>query len=192
MQVGIRYHRPSVVRHQWSVLSGVNRLPTTDYRLPKTNDSGWPERSRRDDLSAVEGYNNPVAKKKTQSSHKLYRSRDDRVFAGVAGGFAHYLDIDPTFVRAMFIIAFLAGGVGSIMYFIFWVMIPLEPEGGIAAPTKEEKEQQNFATTLLIIFGVIVTAKVVGLLRFLSWSFLLPIFLIGVGAYYIMKEIRNS
>ena len=48
-----------------------------------------------------------------QPRKRLLRSTDDRVLAGVAGGIANYLDIDPTLVRVGFVAAVLFGGLGS-------------------------------------------------------------------------------
>jgi phage shock protein C len=58
---------------------------------------------------------------------RLYRSRDDRMLAGVAGGMAHYLGIDPTIVRLLWVLAFLPGGVpGFLLYGLCWLIIPNE------------------------------------------------------------------
>ena len=58
---------------------------------------------------------------------RLYRSRDDRMLAGVAGGMADYLGIDPTIVRLLWVLAFLPGGVpGFLLYGLCWLIIPNE------------------------------------------------------------------
>ena len=60
--------------------------------------------------------------------NKLYRSRSDRMIAGVAGGIAQYFDVDPTVVRLLWAILLLPGGVpGLIPYILCWIVIPLEP-----------------------------------------------------------------
>ncbi len=52
------------------------------------------------------------------------------MIAGVAGGMAEYLEIDPTIVRLLWALAFLPGGVpGLLLYALCWVIIPLEPSG---------------------------------------------------------------
>ena len=43
---------------------------------------------------------------------KLYRSKDDRMLAGVCGGIAEYLDIDPTVVRILWIVSVVFAGFG--------------------------------------------------------------------------------
>ncbi len=60
---------------------------------------------------------------------KLYRSRTDRMVAGVAGGLAEYFNIDPTIVRLAFVLLALAGGPGLIIYVIMWIVVPEAPVG---------------------------------------------------------------
>ncbi len=57
---------------------------------------------------------------------KLYRSKTDRKIAGVAGGIAQYLDVDPTVIRIGFVLLALPGGPSIIFYFILWLVIPEE------------------------------------------------------------------
>ncbi len=60
---------------------------------------------------------------------KLYRSRSDRMVAGVAGGLAEYFSIDPTIVRLAFVLLALMGGPGLIIYIIMWIVVPEAPMG---------------------------------------------------------------
>jgi phage shock protein C len=60
---------------------------------------------------------------------RLYRSRDERMVAGVAGGIGEYLDLDPTLLRLAFVALTLAGGgSGLLAYLILAIIMPLEPE----------------------------------------------------------------
>jgi phage shock protein C len=59
---------------------------------------------------------------------KLYRSRNDRMIAGVCGGLAEYFNIDSTWVRLLFIILFLLGGSALLVYVIMWLIVPNAPE----------------------------------------------------------------
>lgn len=60
---------------------------------------------------------------------RLYRSRNDRVIAGVCSGFAHYLSIDPALVRiATALLALMSFGTTLLLYLILALIIPLEPE----------------------------------------------------------------
>ena len=61
---------------------------------------------------------------------RLYRSRD-RQLAGVAGGMAEYLDIDPTVVRILWILAAIfSGGLMILGYIILAFVIPESPFAG--------------------------------------------------------------
>ncbi len=59
-------------------------------------------------------------------SNKLYRSRIDRMIAGVCAGLAKYFDIDPTIVRVLFVVSIFIGGGGIIAYIILWIVVPEE------------------------------------------------------------------
>ena len=59
---------------------------------------------------------------------KLYRSKSDRKLAGVCGGLAEYLNIDPTGIRVIWAVTSLFAFVGIIAYVVCAVIIPEEPE----------------------------------------------------------------
>lgn len=58
---------------------------------------------------------------------RLYRSRTDRKIAGVCGGLADYFDIDPTWMRLLFLLLFVFGGSSFLVYLVMWIVMPLEP-----------------------------------------------------------------
>jgi phage shock protein C len=62
---------------------------------------------------------------------RLYRSRDERVLFGVAGGVAEWLDVDPALVRIVFALLVLTAGFGFLLYIIMALVIPEEPLGGM-------------------------------------------------------------
>ena len=59
---------------------------------------------------------------------KLYRSRTDKVLFGVCGGFAKFLDIDPTLLRLAAALLGLCYGAGAVIYLVSALIIPKEPE----------------------------------------------------------------
>jgi len=59
---------------------------------------------------------------------RLYRSRKERQLAGVCGGVADYLGVDPTLVRLLWVIFAIAGGPGVLLYVIMAAIVPEEPE----------------------------------------------------------------
>ena len=68
---------------------------------------------------------------------KLYRSRENRQLAGVCGGLAEYLKLDPTVVRLLFVFLALIGGPGLVIYVVMAIVVPEElrkPKYGEHAP----------------------------------------------------------
>ncbi len=61
---------------------------------------------------------------------RLYRSRKDRMIAGVLGGMAKRYNIDPSLIRIITVILMIITGVLPFVigYFIAWIIIPLQPE----------------------------------------------------------------
>jgi phage shock protein C len=58
-------------------------------------------------------------------SRRLYRSRDDRMLAGVAGGLAELWDADPSLVRVIWVILVpLTGGFALLAYIIMAFVVP--------------------------------------------------------------------
>ena len=61
------------------------------------------------------------------STKRLYRSRNERMIAGVCGGLGQFLGVDPTVIRLIFVAGVLVGFAGVLAYLILAVVIPLEP-----------------------------------------------------------------
>lgn len=55
---------------------------------------------------------------------KLYRSRENRLIAGVCGGLAEYLDLDPNLIRVVLLLLVALRGAGLLAYVIAWVILP--------------------------------------------------------------------
>lgn len=55
---------------------------------------------------------------------RFTRSTTDRRIAGVCGGIAKYLNIDPVVVRILFLIALVCGSFGFWAYLIVWIAAP--------------------------------------------------------------------
>ena len=55
---------------------------------------------------------------------RLYRSKRDRVLAGVCAGIGEYFDVDPVLVRVLWVIFSLLYGAGILAYIIAWIIIP--------------------------------------------------------------------
>jgi phage shock protein PspC (stress-responsive transcriptional regulator) len=75
----------------------------------------------------------PTAEQPTTAApapRRLYRSRGDRVLAGVCGGIARYFNVDPVLVRVGAVALVFLGGAGLLAYIAAVLLIPNEGEGG--------------------------------------------------------------
>ncbi|MGB0391714.1 MAG: PspC domain-containing protein [Salibacteraceae bacterium] len=67
---------------------------------------------------------------------RFFRDPDKKVIGGVCAGIGHYFGIDPIIVRLLFVLAFLFGFSGILLYVIFWIITP-------KAMTRAEKLQMR-------------------------------------------------
>lgn len=58
---------------------------------------------------------------------KLYRIPEKGMIGGVCAGLGEYLHADPTLIRLLFVLLFLAGTSGGWVYFIMWLVVPVKP-----------------------------------------------------------------
>lgn len=109
---------------------------------------------------------------------RVYRSRDDKVIAGVGGGLGAHLGIDPVLIRLSFVALALAG-VGVLVYIIAWIVIPQAPAGGVpaAADASRSSGAQLIVGSLLVALGVLYLIDSVIPVRRL----LVPLAIIAVG-----------
>ncbi len=69
---------------------------------------------------------------------RLYRSRTDKVIAGVCGGLGEYIGVDPVLVRLFFVVLAVADGVGLLIYIIMMIAVPERPREAPASAVARE------------------------------------------------------
>ena len=74
---------------------------------------------------------------------RLYRSRHDRMVAGVAGGVAAYLGVDPLFVRLAIVFLSLLNGIGVLLYIAMWLLVPSEDSATVDAREQVRENAQE-------------------------------------------------
>ena len=142
---------------------------------------------------------------------RLYRSRKNRVFAGVAGGLGEYFDIDPVFVRVIFVVATFAGASGLLAYIILWIVVPKEPliyqpntstTEGATNMTGTSGGQTNYdyrhhkrnggvtGGIVLIVIGGLFLAD--NYLPHFNFSDTWPLILVAIGIGLIVNSTRRS
>jgi phage shock protein PspC (stress-responsive transcriptional regulator) len=55
---------------------------------------------------------------------RLYRDPERKVIGGVASGLGAYFNIDPVWVRVIFLFSILISGFGLLVYLILWLVVP--------------------------------------------------------------------
>jgi phage shock protein C len=60
---------------------------------------------------------------------RLYRSKENKVFAGILGGIGEYSDIDPVLIRVLYVVftAFTGFAPGVVAYIITLFIVPRRP-----------------------------------------------------------------
>lgn len=151
---------------------------------------------------------------------KLYRSRTNRVIAGVAEGLGEFFEIDPVIIRILFAVLTIVGGGGILIYVLLWLFVPYkdnreftaanpvnepEPQPINAETINDDKAKEwhehhkcrgkgsIFGATILITMGVLF---LLGEVFSFSFSKLWPILLIVVGILLLAdvshhKKIKN-
>ena len=58
---------------------------------------------------------------------RLYRSRKDKMIAGICGGIGEIYSLDPTMVRLVYaLITIFSAGTAILVYILGWIIIPEE------------------------------------------------------------------
>lgn len=61
---------------------------------------------------------------------RLYRSRSQKMIAGVSGGLGDYFDVDPVLIRLLFVVTAFISGAGILAYIVLWIVVPFEGDDG--------------------------------------------------------------
>lgn len=136
-------------------------------------------------------------------SKRVYRSRKEKVLAGVGGGLAEYFNIDPTIVRIiMVLLAWGSVEVFVVGYILAAILIPERPKDDPGETDEPEvldetgepiKKTQDKRQVLGMIF--VGAGGLMLLNRFTSWidsGVILAIAVIAVGAYMLFKRDENK
>lgn len=55
---------------------------------------------------------------------RLRLSAKERMFGGVCGGLGEHFELDPILFRAAFLVLAFVGGLGILLYFVLWLLMP--------------------------------------------------------------------
>ncbi len=66
----------------------------------------------------------PSQKEESRHERRLYRDADNRILGGVCSGLAEFFEVDSLWVRIAFVVLFMIGGSGLLIYLILWLVVP--------------------------------------------------------------------
>lgn len=71
----------------------------------------------------------PTRRMKEVVAMALYRSKTNKIIAGVCGGIAESLGWDPTLVRILYVVVSVLSAAfpGILVYIILWIVMPEKP-----------------------------------------------------------------
>ena len=110
----------------------------------------------------------PSAPSSPSTRPPLVRSRSDRKVAGVAGGIATYLGIDPLILRIVVVVLTLFGGSGLLLYAAGWLLIPDEGDEHSEIERlvgRDRAHGPSVAAIIVTVVGLIVLVTSLGLGR---------------------------
>lgn len=117
--------------------------------------------------------------------HRLYRSNDGRVLAGVARGLADHLGVEAAAVRVAFLVLTAAGGAGIAAYGLFWVFAPQNPYGPERPANRERDLTMVLALGSLAVGGLLLLSALgIGLRPGLA----LPLIAVGIGVVILWRQ----
>jgi phage shock protein PspC (stress-responsive transcriptional regulator) len=125
-----------------------------------------------------------VTSEQVRDLGRLRRIAAHRKVAGVAGGIARHLDIDPLIVRVAFVVLSLFGGAGVIVYAACWILLP--EDGQVNPPLGLDERSRSVA---LILVGILGIALLVG-----QWDWFWvpgPLILVALVVWLFMSR-RND
>lgn len=122
---------------------------------------------------------------------RIYRSKKNRMIAGVCGGIAEYLNIDPAIVRLIMALLVLANGLGLILYILAVIIIPEKPEETGNSGTVSYVETHSPVTLgiILIIIGIVAIIWTAGipLLGWMSPGVFIGVIILIAGLYFLIR-----
>ncbi|MEV6110704.1 PspC domain-containing protein [Streptomyces sp. NPDC051940] len=124
---------------------------------------------------------------------KLYRSADGRMLGGVARGLAGHLGVPVSWVRIIFVVLLMSGGLGMLLYAVFWFVVPLG-QGGTSLPKARPFRRRPDKGQILALIALVIAAGVfVGSLNLgRGNAFLFPLMLIGAGVALVWRQADNA
>lgn len=121
---------------------------------------------------------------------RFRRSRNDRVLAGVGGGLAESLAMDPVIIRVLLVVLTFFGGAGIIVYLACWLLMPEDDRESSLAERAIARGGRN-SWPLLVLAGAIGLAAVLSVGWVVDDRGLLLIALFAIAAILLSRRERD-
>lgn len=119
------------------------------------------------------------------SDKKLYRSKSDRIIAGVCGGLGDYFEIDSIFFRVAFVLAAFFGGSGILIYLILALVIPEAENSDNDKSPKSTQPTKEFNNNLQANINNMAEEKIGQVKKGKLWG---GVFLIFLGLLFLLDS----
>lgn len=125
---------------------------------------------------------------------RLYKSRSNRILAGVCGGVSEFFEVDPSILRLLWFLSIFLGGAGIVLYIVAMIIMPANPS--YHNPQMPGNTSQFVWGIALVGVGVLVLLYNLGIVPFIwwgiSWTLLFAVALIVVGSVLILSQLREQ
>jgi signal transduction histidine kinase len=123
---------------------------------------------------------------------RFYRSREDRIIGGIAGGIAARLGRDVTVVRIVLVLFGLVSGFGVAAYMFAWLLVPVEGSTETIG-SRALSDRQGMTIVLALVPGLVVVLLVGSALHAnfaSSWG--LPLLISAAGLVLVYRNAEND
>ncbi len=147
-----------------------------------------------------------------QQAQRLYKSQDDRILFGVAGGHAEYFNVDPVIVRlAWVVLTIVTGGIAGLVYLVLAIVTPedrslAETVAGDDDPASDDEDARRrdrrssgrrkdgaryVIAGALIVAGILFLLGNLGIFHAIRWDIVWPVAIIALGLAILIPSIRR-
>ena len=145
-----------------------------------------------------------------QQAHRLYKSQDDRILFGVAGGHAEYFNIDPVIARVGWVIlTIVTGGIAALVYLVLAIVTPEDRSraSGVAEEDESASDDADYreggrrssrgntaryvVAGILIAMGILFLLRNLGIFHSIRWDIVWPVAAIALGLAILIPSIRR-
>ena len=145
-----------------------------------------------------------------QQAHRLYKSRDDRIIFGVAGGHAEYFNVDPVIVRlAWVVLTIVTGGIAGLAYLVLAIVTPDDRSRESIVADEDEsasgdvdyrevdlrssrRDRARYVIGgVLVALGVLFLVSNLGIFSSIRWELVWPVAIIVLGLTILIPSIRR-